>query len=95
MQSTYAINGQLALISRAAHEQAMQQKHRDDTQRAFPLTSIYRETAPREAAWISREAERSIEKRDHISRYQADRQSADQTCESRSGSKLQPAGALQ
>jgi hypothetical protein len=63
----------------------MQQKHRDDTQRAFPLTSNHPETAPREAAWISREVERSIENRDHINRYHADRQSADQAGESRSG----------
>jgi hypothetical protein len=63
----------------------MQQKHRDDTQQAFPLIPNYPETAPREATWISREAERSIENRDHISRYQADRPSADQACESRSG----------
>jgi hypothetical protein len=75
----------LALISRAANEQAMQQKHRDDTQGAFPLTSNYPETAPREAAWISREAEQSIENRGHINRYQADRPSADQARKSRSG----------
>jgi hypothetical protein len=71
LSSAYSIDGQLAPISRAAHKRAMQQKHRDGTQRVFPLTSNYPETAPREAAWISREAERSIENRDHISRYQA------------------------
>jgi hypothetical protein len=60
-------------------------QHRDDTQRAFPLTSNYSDTAPTEAAWISREAERGIENRDHISRDQADLPSADQACESRSG----------
>ena len=63
----------------------MQQKHRDDTQRAFSPTYNYSDTAPTEAAWISREAERGVENRDHISRNQADRPSADQACESRSG----------
>jgi hypothetical protein len=51
----------------------MQQKHRDDTHWAFPLTSNYSETAPREAAWLPRKAERSVENRDRISRNQADR----------------------
>ena len=63
----------------------MRLKHWNDTQRAFSLTYNYSDTAPREAAWISREAERSIENRGHINRYQADRPSADQARESRSG----------